>query len=195
MATNGYTDAAAPALQRRLVPIGSYIIATEPLDERAAARAVAAPARWRSTRNTSCTTSASRRIGVCCSEDARSSGGPTPDTTRRAAAILHRGMTTIFPELAGRADRLRLGRQRGVHARPDAARRRARRRCTTPAATAATASRWQPISASRSRGGSPASRSSIRCSTIAFRRSRLYSGNPWFLPLVGAYYQVMDWLQ
>jgi hypothetical protein len=23
----------------------------------------------------------------------------------------------------------------------------------------------------------------------------MYSGTPWFLPLVGAYYQVKDWLQ
>jgi hypothetical protein len=23
----------------------------------------------------------------------------------------------------------------------------------------------------------------------------LYAGNPWFLPAVGAYYQVKDWLQ
>ncbi len=23
----------------------------------------------------------------------------------------------------------------------------------------------------------------------------MYSGNPWFLPLVGAYYQVQDWLR
>jgi glycine/D-amino acid oxidase-like deaminating enzyme len=32
-ATNGYTDRSAPALRRRLVPIGSYIIATEPLSD------------------------------------------------------------------------------------------------------------------------------------------------------------------
>ena len=31
VATSGYTGAATPALQRRIVPIGSYIIATEPL--------------------------------------------------------------------------------------------------------------------------------------------------------------------
>ena len=31
IATNGYTDGAAPALQRRLIPIGSYIICTAPL--------------------------------------------------------------------------------------------------------------------------------------------------------------------
>jgi glycine/D-amino acid oxidase-like deaminating enzyme len=37
VATNGYTDAAAPWAQRRVIPIGSYVIATEPLgDSRAA---------------------------------------------------------------------------------------------------------------------------------------------------------------
>ena len=30
--TNGYTDAAAPAFRRRVIPIGSYIIATEPIE-------------------------------------------------------------------------------------------------------------------------------------------------------------------
>lgn len=33
LATNGYTDAAAPWLRRRIIPIGSYIIATQPLSE------------------------------------------------------------------------------------------------------------------------------------------------------------------
>src|SRR4029078_9876531 len=33
VATNAYTDGAAPALRRRIIPIGSYIIATEPLAE------------------------------------------------------------------------------------------------------------------------------------------------------------------
>ncbi len=32
VATNGYTGPTTPALRRRLVPLGSYIIATEPLD-------------------------------------------------------------------------------------------------------------------------------------------------------------------
>ena len=31
VASNGYIDSATPALQRRIIPIGSYIIATEPL--------------------------------------------------------------------------------------------------------------------------------------------------------------------
>lgn len=37
VATNGYTDGAAPYLRQRVMPIGSYIIATEPLSEELAA--------------------------------------------------------------------------------------------------------------------------------------------------------------
>ena len=33
IATNGYTGALVPEIQRRVLPVGSYIIATEPLDE------------------------------------------------------------------------------------------------------------------------------------------------------------------
>src|SRR6266853_2835912 len=40
IATNGYTDEAAPALRRRLIPIGSYIITTEPLPAALAARLI-----------------------------------------------------------------------------------------------------------------------------------------------------------
>jgi glycine/D-amino acid oxidase-like deaminating enzyme len=37
VATNGYTDSAAPWARRRIIPIGSYIIATEPLGDLRAA--------------------------------------------------------------------------------------------------------------------------------------------------------------
>ena len=33
IATNGYTDATVPWLRERIIPIGSYIVATEPMDE------------------------------------------------------------------------------------------------------------------------------------------------------------------
>ena len=38
VATNGYTGTVTPVLRRRVIPIGSYIIATEPLDPALAAR-------------------------------------------------------------------------------------------------------------------------------------------------------------
>lgn len=36
VATNGYTDSATPALRRKIMPIGSFIIASEPLSDRLA---------------------------------------------------------------------------------------------------------------------------------------------------------------
>ena len=38
VATNGYTNSATPWLQRRVIPIGSYIIATEPIPRKTMAR-------------------------------------------------------------------------------------------------------------------------------------------------------------
>jgi glycine/D-amino acid oxidase-like deaminating enzyme len=99
VATNGYTDRAAPALQRRLVPIGSYSIVTEPL---APGQASAILPRRRMAFDTKnflyyFRLTADRRLLF---------GGraefspPTPDSTRRSAAILRSGMSRIFPDLA-----------------------------------------------------------------------------------------------
>ena len=119
---------------------------------------------------------------------------PSPETTRRAAAILRRGMTTVFPELAAHRIDYAWGgnvaftrdQMPRAEPRPTAS--------TSRVATAATASRWRRTWANRSRVASPASRSTIRCSTIASGDPAL-SGNPWFLPLVGAYYKVKDWIR
>jgi len=40
VATNGYTGAVTPWLRRRLIPLGSYIIATEPLPPETARRLI-----------------------------------------------------------------------------------------------------------------------------------------------------------
>ena len=85
IATNGYTSSVTPALQRRVVPIGSYIIVTEPLaGDRRATPASRADA-WCSTPSTFCTTSGSPRTGACSSAAARSSAPVTADSTRHAA--------------------------------------------------------------------------------------------------------------
>src|SRR6185295_9425137 len=101
-ATNGYTDRAAPALQRRFVPIGSYIIATEPLSDAQASavlphRRVAFDSKhflyyFRLT--------ADRRLLFGGRADF---SRPDEDTTRRAARILRAGLTTVFPDLAARS--------------------------------------------------------------------------------------------
>ncbi len=99
-ATNGYTDGAAPALQRRFVPIGSYIIATEPLS---AGQATALLPRRRVAFDSKnflyyFRVTADRRLLF----GGRAEFARAPTRTRRAAppAILRTGMTAIFPELA-----------------------------------------------------------------------------------------------
>ena len=95
--TNGYTDGVAPSLRRRIMPIGSYIIATEPLPEELA-RELSPTGRsffdtkyflyyWH--------VSADRRMIF---------GGRTsflPTSIDRSAGILHKGMLEVHPQLAG----------------------------------------------------------------------------------------------
>src|SRR5262249_46644029 len=100
VATNGYTGEAVPWLMRRLVPIGSYVIATEPLDRSLADGLIP---RRRMTFDSKHflyyfrTTDDGRLLFGGRAEFGR----PTPDATERAATILRRGLTTIFPQLAG----------------------------------------------------------------------------------------------
>ena len=126
MATNGYTDDASPALQRRFVPVGSYIIATEPLDPPVAASLLPQGRMAFDSKHFLYyfRVTADRRLLFGGRAEF---GRPNPETTRRAAdpAAGDDG------DLSGtwrHAHRLRLGRQRRLHARPDAARRAPRRR-------------------------------------------------------------------
>lgn len=95
--TNGYTDAAAPQLRRRIVPVSSHIIATEPLD----------PALARSLIPNNRAISETKRV-LCyyrmSPDGARLVFGGrarfTPVGARTSAPILHRLMTERFPQLA-----------------------------------------------------------------------------------------------
>jgi glycine/D-amino acid oxidase-like deaminating enzyme len=193
VATNGYTNGACPALQRRFVPVGSYIIATEPLSP---AQADSILPRRRMAFDSKhflyyFRVAPDRRLLFGGRAEFRP---PNPETTRRAAAILRDGMTTVFPELArvridyawggnvaftrdqmpraGLLDGLYYAGGYGGHGIAMATHlgeQIARRMAGEPIAHPFFDDRFPPIP--------------------------MYAGTPWFLPLVGAYYQVMDWLQ
>lgn len=97
VATNGYTDGAVPALRRRIIPIGSYIIATEPLPEDLAREISPKGRAFFDTKNFLYYwhVSADRRMIF----GGRASFIPT--SVDRTAAILHRGMLEVHPQLAG----------------------------------------------------------------------------------------------
>ena len=193
VATNGYTNGASPALQRRFIPVGSYIIATEPLDEVVAAsllprRRMAFDSKhflyyFRVT--------ADRRLLFGGRAEF---GRPNPDTTRRAAAILREGMSSVFPQL--RSARVDYAWGGNVAFTRDQMPRAGRLDeayyaggyCGHGIAMAT----YLGEQIARRIAGEPIDHPLF---DDRFPPIPMYTGNPWFLPLVGAYYQVKDWLQ
>jgi glycine/D-amino acid oxidase-like deaminating enzyme len=97
--TSGYTQKATPDLQKRIIPIGSYIIVTEPLS--------AELARGVSPRNRMIFDSKNFLYYFRLTPDNRMLFGgraaftpETPTSTRRSAEILRRGMIEVYPQLS-----------------------------------------------------------------------------------------------
>ncbi|MGH9537785.1 MAG: NAD(P)/FAD-dependent oxidoreductase, partial [Terriglobales bacterium] len=96
--TSGYTGAATPALRKKIIPIGSYIITTEVLPE--------ALARELSPRNRMIYDSKNYLYYYRLTPDNRMLFGgraaffpETADSVRRSAEILRRGMIDVYPQL------------------------------------------------------------------------------------------------
>jgi glycine/D-amino acid oxidase-like deaminating enzyme len=188
-ATNGYTPRALPALRRRVIPIGSYQIATEPLDPELARRLVPRGRVFSDTKNL--------LYYFRLSPDRRMVFGGrasfTPTSPRRSAAILRAGMREVFPELADAridytwsgkvaypVDHLpHAGRYEGIHY--------AMGYCGHGVALATyLGARMGEVLAGS--GEVP------DLGTERFRAVPLFYGVPWFLPLVGGYYRIRDWV-
>jgi glycine/D-amino acid oxidase-like deaminating enzyme len=97
VATNGYTDGVVPSLRRRIIPIGSYIIASEPLPEELAREISPKGRSFFDTKNFLYYwhVSADRRMVF----GGRASFMPT--SIDQTAAILHKGLLEVHPQLAG----------------------------------------------------------------------------------------------
>lgn len=192
-ATNGYTDEAAPALRRRLVPIGSYIVATERLSDEEAA--------WVLPKRRMAFDSRHFLVYFRLSRDNRLLFGgraeftqPSPDSTRRAATILRRGLARVFPALAEKAieytwsGHVAFTRDRMPHAGKLDGVYFAAGYCGHGIAMA---THLGDVVARRMAGELV----EHPMMDDRFPPIPMYSGRPWFLPLAGAYYKVMDWLR
>jgi glycine/D-amino acid oxidase-like deaminating enzyme len=186
VATNGYTDSAAPWARRRIIPIGSYIIATEPLGDARAADVSPQRRMMSDTRNF--------LHYWRLSHDGRLVfGGRTsfvPVRVPTARDRLYAAMIDIYPQLAGvpvthawtgnvgfTFDQLpHLTRSNGITY--------AMGYCGSGVALGS----WMGTRAAEwiARGAQPA------FSDLRFPRIPLYRGHPWFLPLVGVYYGLLD---
>ena len=118
VATNAYADELIPALRRRVLPVGSFIIATEVLDPRLPRRAD--PATADGVRHPS-------PARVLAPVARRPDGVRRPDRARAddrragVATSLYGGARPRPSAARGRAGRVRVGRQRRDHARSAAA--------------------------------------------------------------------------
>ncbi|MGE5243652.1 MAG: NAD(P)/FAD-dependent oxidoreductase [Betaproteobacteria bacterium] len=191
VATNGYTGPATPWLRSRVVPIGSYAIATEPLSGAQAADLLPHGRTAFDSKHLLhyFRLTATRRL-VFGGRAAFAS--PAPETTRRAASVLHRDLLRVFPQLAdvrvthawGGAvaftrDRLPHAGQRDAYYSLGY--------CGHGIALATCLG----TAVARRLSGEPVTNPLM---DRRFPSIPLYRGRPWFLPLVGAYFRLKDLL-
>lgn len=189
VATNGYTGKATPWLQRRVIPIGSYMIATEPLPEGLMDRLIPRNRIVSDTRKVVYYYRASpdrRRILF---------GGRVShqETNNRVSGpLLHADMVKIFPELrevkishswsgfvAYTFDELmHVGKHEGMHY--------AMGYCGAGVGT----SSYFGMRVGQQVLGLPEGRTAL--DGLAFQTRPLYTGNPWFLAPSVRYYRWRD---
>jgi glycine/D-amino acid oxidase-like deaminating enzyme len=187
VATNGYTDGAVPSVRRRIVPIGSYIIATEPLPEDLARELSPTGRAYFDTKNflSYWHVSADRRLIF---------GGRVsflPTSVDRTAGLLFRRMLEIHPQVAGyrveyswggkvamTLDRMpHIGRLGGImHA-------------VGYSGTGVLMSTYLGTRAAEwLGGGDPPALAHLRFPLVPAP----YEGRPWFLPLIGEVFRLQD---
>jgi len=189
IATNGYTGDVTPALRRRVVLIASHIIATEALP----------PDLARSLIPKGRTLSDTRRV-LCyyrMSPDGRRMvfGGRARFTQvdpTVSAPILHRYMTDRFPQLRGvkvthawtgnvafTLDALpHMGERDGLHY------------CL--GCNGSGVAMMTYLGTQTARKIARVANAPCAFDEAEFPDHKLYTGNPWFLPLVGGYYRMRD---
>ncbi len=189
IATNGYTGGLTPWLQRRVIPIGSYVIATEPLPEGVVDRLIPKNRIVSDTRKVVYYYRASpdrRRILF----GGRVSHQETDP--RVSGPLLHADMARLFPELAGARishswcglvaytfdELMHLGQHEGMHY--------AMGYCGAGVGTAS----YFGMRAGQQVLGLAEGRTAL--DDLAFQTRPLYTGNPWFLAPSVAYYRWRD---
>ena len=194
VATNGYTSHVTPTLHRRVIPIGSYIIATEPLPETLAQEV--------SPRNRMIFDTKNFLFYYRLTPDRRMLFGgraifrmPTQSTVCESAAILQDGMHQVFPQLRGVLIEYAWG---GTVAftfdlMPHAGQLDGMYYALGYAGHGVALATYLGTTMGELIAGGP---NANPLADLPFPRAPLglYNGNPWFLPFAGAWYRFRDWI-
>jgi len=192
--TNGYTGRATPGLQKRIIPIGSYIITTEVLPE--------ALARELSPRNRMIYDSKNYIHYYRLTPDHRMLFGgraaffpESLDSIRKSAEILRRGMIDVYPQLRDTKVEFVWGGTLdfAFDIMPHAGQMDGMYYAVGYAGHGVAMATYQgQLMAQQIAGEKPDN----PFDGIPFPGAPLglYNGRPWFLPLAGAYYKFLDWV-
>lgn len=194
VATSGYTGSATPVLQKKLIPIGSFIITTEVLP--------AALARELSPRNRMIYDSKNFLHYYRLTPDGRMLFGgraaffPEDDqTVRRSADILRRDMIQVYPQLTdARIDYVWGGTlDFAFDIMPHAGQMDGIYYALGYAGHGVAMATYQGQKIAEMMAGDTVENPFVG---IPFPGAPLglYNGKPWFLPLAGAWYKVLDWV-
>jgi len=191
IATNGYTGDVTPQFKRRVVPVGSYIIATEDLPPDMAQSLSPKNRSFADTRRV-LTYYRLSPDGKRMIFGGRAKFGFTDPT--ETAPLLHRFMTDRFPQLKGTRithawtgnvaftmDELpHMGKQDGLH--------------FALGCNGSGIAMMSYLGRETARKIVGKSNRRIAFDMPDFPTHPLYHGNPWFLPVVGAWFRTADWL-
>jgi len=194
VATSGYTSSATPALRKKIIPIGSFIITTERLPE--------AQARALSPRNRMIYDSKYYLHYYRLTPDNRMLFGgraaffpETSNTIRRSAEILRHGMIEVFPQLRNTEVEYAWGGTVDFcfDTMPHAGRVDGMYYALGYAGHGVAMATYLGAKIAAKMCGED---DEIPYAAIPFPGAPLglYNGKPWFLPFAGAYYKVLDWI-
>jgi glycine/D-amino acid oxidase-like deaminating enzyme len=192
--TSGYTGRATPALQKKLIPIGSFIITTEVLPEKLA--------RELSPRNRMIYDSKNYLYYYRLTPDRRMLFGgraaffpETDQTVRRSAEILRRGMIDVYPQLSdARIDYVWGGTlDFAFDIMPHAGQMDGMYYAVGYAGHGVAMATYQGQKIAELMAGDKPENPFVG---IKFPGAPLglYNGRPWFLPFAGAWYKFLDWV-
>jgi glycine/D-amino acid oxidase-like deaminating enzyme len=192
--TSGYTGAVTPALQKKLIPIGSFIITTEVLP--------APLARELSPRNRMIYDSKNYLYYYRLTPDGRMLFGgraaffPESDQTiRRSAELLRRGMIGVYPQLRDARIEYVWGGTLdfAFDIMPHAGQIDGMYYAVGYAGHGVAMATFQGQKIAELMAGDKPENPFVG---IPFPGAPLglYNGKPWFLPLAGAWYKVLDWV-
>ena len=192
--TSGYTGMATPALRKKIIPIGSYIIATEVLPVALASEV--------SPRNRMIFDSKNYLYYYRLTPDNRMLFGgraaffpESADTIRKSAEILRRGMIEVYPQLRDIKVEFVWGGTLdfAFDIMPHAGQMDGMYYAVGYAGHGVAMATYQgQLMGRRIAGENPEN----PFDGIPFPGAPLglYNGKPWFLPLAGAYYKFLDWV-